>query len=372
MASQLTSSPASATAQSALASELLPQAAPNNEEHLSQELAWQEARRAWLLAKQGRSGSPHTARAYEHDWNQFFQFVHRKPWDVTSRDANAWLHHLRKTGVAESSISRKLAAMSSFYQFVIDQCTGANPNKRVRALYLDAHGCARPNPFRKSERPQILPYSQSQPIAIDTLRQVLKQINQATRLGSRDFALLVAYIYTGRRSSEIAGLRWGHIDADRADGRYYYEWSGGRDKRRRDELPPPVYHAIVNFLAVNGRLERIQPQDYIFQPVYGERAQRLPNVHDIPEENRPISGSMINRIVKRCLAAAGVPAAAVHTFTLRHTAAYLRHQNGNGQDVAAISRLLDHSSVAITEVYLNRMQQPIDSGWSAIEEQLTV
>jgi len=78
------------------------------------------------------------------------------------------------------------------------------------------------------------------------------------------------------------------------DGRYYYEWSGGRGRRRRDELPPPVYHALVNFLAVNGRLESIQPQDYVFQPVYGERAQRLPNVHDTPEANRPISGTMIN------------------------------------------------------------------------------
>jgi len=372
MASQLTSAPGRATAQPTPASEPQLPSAPDREEHHAQELAWQEVRQAWLLAKQGRSGSPHTARAYDNDWNQFFQFVRRKPWDVTSRDANAWLHHLRKAGVAESSISRKLAAMSSFYQFVIDQCTGVNPNKRTRTLYLDARGCARPNPFRKAERPQILPYSQSQPIAIDTLRQVLKQINQGTRLGSRDYALLVAYIYTGRRSSEIAGLRWGHIDAGRVDGRYYYEWSGGRGRRRRDELPPPVYHALVNFLAVNGRLESIQPQDYVFQPVYGERAQRLPNVHDTPEANRPISGTMINRIVKRCLAAAGVPAAEVHTFTLRHTAAYLRHQNGDGQNVAAISRLLDHSSTAITEVYLNRMQPPIDSGWSAVEEQLTV
>lgn len=371
MASQQTSSPGSALAQPAPGHGLPRHTAPTGEEQLSLDHAWEEARRAWLLAKHSRTGSPHTVRAYENDWNQFFQFVQRKPWEVTSREVHAWLQHLRETGVAESSISRKLAAMSSFYQFVIDRCTSRNSNHREATLYVDNRGGVRPNPFRKSERPQILAYSHCQPIAVDTLRQALSRIKKNTRLGSRDYALLAAYIYTGRRSSEIAGLRWGHIEAQRTDGRYYYEWSRGRGRRRKDELPPPVYHAIVNFLAVNGRWDRIQPQDYIFQPVYGERAQRLPNVRDLPEENRPITSAMINRIVKRCLAAAGVPPADVHTYTLRHTAAYLRHQNGEGQNAAALSRLLDHSSVALTELYLNRMQQPIDSGWSAVEEHLT-
>jgi len=371
MANQLAAHQADIDATQTVSSAPLTMTAPETPGGDPQASAWQEAMHAWLASKQSRSGSRHTVRAYQNDWLQFFQFARKAPWQVTSRDATAWLQQLQATGAGESSINRKLASLSSFYQFVIDQFTVVGRDRRQRSLYCDAQGNARPNPFRKPERPKTEQYSHSQPIDVAVVRKVLKQLNQTTLLGSRDYALLVAYIYTGRRSSEIANLRWRNVEADPTQGRYYYEWSSGRGgKCHRDELPPPVYHAIVNFLTVNGRLETIHADDFIFQPVFGERTVRLPNVHEVPEANRPISGSMINRIVKRHFVAAGIPAEAIHTHTLRHTAAHLRHQNGAGQDALAISRLLNHSRVAITEIYLSKMQQPIDSGWSAVEELL--
>ncbi len=79
---------------------------------------------------------------------------------------------------------------------------------------------------------------------------------------------------------------------------------------------------------------------------------------------------MINRIVKRRFVAVGVKPEDIHTHTLRHTAAHLRYRDGEGQDILEISRFLNHSNIAITQIYLSKMQKPVDSGWTEVEQLL--
>jgi integrase len=119
----------------------------------------------------------------------------------------------------------------------------------------------------------------------------------------------------------------------------------------------------------------MRPDSYVFAEVYADRARYLPNVqrarHGQPPTPAPLSGSMINRIVKRRFQAAGVDPALVHTHTLRHTAAHLRWRDGQGQDILEISRFLGHSSVAVTQIYLSQKRKPIDSGWTEVEQLLS-
>lgn len=332
-------------------------------------IAWQEAKDAWLRSKLRKSNSQNTVIAYSKDWTQFFRYVGKAPWNVSSRDAENWMEQLESDGAGASTINRKLAALSSFYEFVSYKYTFIGADNVERSIFIDDYGNPRPNPFKKPQRHPVDSYNHSTPISPEAVRECLQSINGQTLLGSRDNALIVTYIYTGRRSSEIANLRWGDIEHDSARGRYYYAWRGKGGKSRTDELPPPAYHAIVNFLKVNGRFETIKPNDYIFRPVFGDRAARLPNVTTVAE-NRPISGSMINRIVKTRFAKVGVSAEQVHTHTLRHTAAHLRYRDGEGEDLMAISRFLNHSSVAVTQIYLSKQHKPIDTGWSSVEQML--
>lgn len=335
-----------------------------------QAIAWQRAKDAWLESKRRKSGSQNTVRAYQNDWTQFFLFAGKAPWNVSSRDADAWIHDLESQAISQNSINRKLAALSSFFAFVIDKFTFVGRDQVERSIYIDSHGNPRLNPFRKPERFKVDQYNHSDPMSVDTVKKVLKAINTSSLTGSRDYALIVTYIYTGRRSSEIANLRWEDIQVDQVKGRYYYDWMGKGGKGRQDELPAPAYHAIVNFLRVNGRMENIDPKDYIFQAVYADRAARLPNVRGELATNRPITGSMINRIVKRHFVKAGIPAEQIHTHTLRHTAAHLRYRDGEGQDILAVSHFLNHSSVAITQIYLSKMKKPVDTGWTEVEQLL--
>ncbi len=343
---------------------------PGVEEGDLQAIAWQQAKDAWLAAKQRKSDSLHTVRAYQNDFNQFFRFAGKAPWNVSSRDADEWIRYLQETNTQNASINRKLAALSSFFQFVIDKYTFVGRDQIERSIYIDQHGNTRANPFRRPERFKLDQYNHSQPMSVEIVRKVLQAINTKSLTGSRDFALIMTYLYTGRRSSEIANLRWAAIEVDAIRGHYYYEWTGKGGKHRKDELPPPAYHAIANFLRVTGRLETMRPDDYIFRPVYEDRAARLPNVRGELAANRPISGSMINRIVKRHFVAAGVAPEAIHTHTLRHTAAHLRYRDGDGQDILEVSRFLAHSSIAITQIYLSKLQKPVDSGWTEVEQLL--
>src|SRR5207247_10365522 len=71
---------------------------------------------------------------------------------------------------------------------------------------------------------------------------------------------------------------------------------------------------------------------------------------------------------RRYLAATGLPPSGLHI--LRHTAAKLRRDAG--ESVEAVSSFLDHSSLAVTTVYLRRLEGQEDSGWAAVAEAMGV
>ncbi|MBI4284070.1 MAG: site-specific integrase, partial [Chloroflexi bacterium] len=64
----------------------------------------------------------------------------------------------------------------------------------------------------------------------------------------------------------------------------------------------------------------------------------------------------------------GLPPAGVHI--LRHSAAKLRRDVG--ESVEDVSRFLDHSSLAVTTVYLRRLEGQEDHNWGKVAEAIGV
>src|SRR5512146_1204400 len=121
--------------------------------------------------------------------------------------------------VAATTANLRLAAISSFYRYALrhDFLRGGNPVERV-------------------ERQAVQAYAAAHPLAYDDLRMRLAEIDLSTPAGLRDYALLLLGLHTGRRVSELAGLRREHIII-RAS-RVEITWvrcKGG--KTMRDELP---------------------------------------------------------------------------------------------------------------------------------------
>ena len=68
--------------------------------------------------------------------------------------------------------------------------------------------------------------------------------------------------------------------------------------------------------------------------------------------------------LRRYLKAAGLPLAGVHVF--RHSAAKLRREAG--QSVEEVSRFRDHSSLAVTSVYLRQLEGDRDTSWQRVAD----
>ena len=66
--------------------------------------------------------------------------------------------------------------------------------------------------------------------------------------------------------------------------------------------------------------------------------------------------------LQRYLLLAGLARSGVHIF--RHSAAKLRRDAG--ESIEDVSRFLDHSSLAVTTVYLRRLEGQEDKTWGAV------
>jgi site-specific recombinase XerD len=286
-----------------------------------------ELKRVWLAS----CASANTRRSYNKALDDM-QAVVAKPFDVITRaDAERFAAHLREQGLTESTVNLRLAACSSFYDYGIERYTTV-VNGRERGAFEF-------NPFSRVKRAKVQKYGKSLPLETEQVRRLLDQPDRSTERGARDYAMLLFAILTSRRANEICQLRWRDIDEG------FYQWRGKGGVERRDTLPEPVWAAIENYIQLSGH--SIVPDDPVFT------SERY--IH------KALSTNWFNSMVKQYAGQAELPAW-VHTHTLRHTAASLRRLSGG--DILEISRLLAHSSVRTTQIYVNTMLAE-DSGWLA-------
>jgi integrase len=163
---------------------------------------------------------------------------------------------------------------------------------------------------------------------------------------------LLTLVLTGRRRAEVIGLRAGDLSVEGETVFYAYRGKGG--KRGRRELPRPAYEAICISLADVGKeLAALAPNESLWQA-----AARPEGV---------TSGTFYGRF-RRYLRAADLAPTGVHV--LRHTAAKLRRDAG--ESIEEVSAFLDHSSLAVTTVYLRRLEGQEDRAWREVAEAIGV
>ncbi len=79
---------------------------------------------------------------------------------------------------------------------------------------------------------------------------------------------------------------------------------------------------------------------------------------------RGVTSPTFYRRLRRYQEAAGIGGSGVHI--LRHSAAKLRREAG--ESIEGVSSFLDHSSLAVTTVYLRRLEGTEDSTWAAVAD----
>lgn len=359
---------------------------------------WESLHADWLnyLAARG-SGSDHTRRNYvsaTHQWAAYLATQRH----LTGPDAGApvqlWqaeASHVRDytaafvaAGLSAATINSRLAAISSFYSFVIGE-------RRLiggieMCLFADATGAPRSNPFRAGnlQRPTRPAESErARPLQPDELGKLFTWLDgrRKTLTGARNYALILTYLETGFRSVEVMRMQWGHLRPSRSQrDRVVYAWVGKGDKHEDEPLPAIVWQAITHYLTLDGRWragvafheQPMSADDYIFRPVH---TAGIANLRGVVAFNpaAALSGKSAIRILRTALRHAGVPdAARVRIHDLRHTWALRMVAAGAGEH--EIKSRAHHSSLDTTGRYLASLKRKLrdrkDIRSGALERQL--
>jgi len=86
------------------------------------------------------------------------------------------------------------------------------------------------------------------------------------------------------------------------------------------------------------------------------------------DSGRGITSGTFYGNLRRYFKNSGLPPAGVHIF--RHSAAKLRREAG--ESVEQVSRFLDHSSLAVTSVYLRQLEGERDTTWQQVASTLGI
>jgi len=285
---------------------------------------WERTLYAFLGEKERRSGSRRTVESYARLLWPFFERA-GSPETIAPAHVLAWAYGIGVSGREPSSatVGARIAALSSFYRFLIRM------------------NVATGNPCDAVERPRTV-QSVARGLNAEEVRRLLAVVPD-TVAGRRDRALLLTFILTGRRRSEVIGLTASDISLEGETAFYSYKGKGG--KRGRRELPRPAFEALCATLADAGLgLAEMDQATSLWQAEAGTRG---------------LTGSTFYSRFRRYLRLAGLQPTGLHV--LRHTAAKLRRDAG--ATIEAVSSFLDHSSLAVTSVYLRRLEGESDRTW---------
>src|SRR5215472_12228997 len=188
-----------------------------------------------------RGVSEHTLRNYASDLRQFFDFLAPPAKQTVTRQSppldqidhitiREWLSDLHSGHKSKSSVARKLAALRTFFQFLVREGKlDQNPAKLVAT------------PRQEKRLPKHL--------SVEDAIRFIETPDTETDLGKRDRAMLELMYATGVRVSELTKL-------DRHDVDFKNKLIRVIGKRRRERIVPfgePAQEALLAYLEVRDR-----------------------------------------------------------------------------------------------------------------------
>jgi integrase/recombinase XerD len=263
--------------------------------------------------------SPNTIAAYRNDLSQLAVFVEAEaakrgtipPWAAFDRQAMlSYLLELKGRGYAATTVARKVAAVKSFFGFMVAEGTmKENPTEGVAS----------------SKVGKSLP----KPISIAQVHKLLEQpAKSSTSEAKRDKAMLELLYATGMRVSELVSLNLPDLDME---GGYVRCFGKGHKERLI-----PVHARAVQ--AVKDYLNEVRPR-----LVKGEEKAVFLN-----RRGERLTRQGLWQILKGYAKAAEL-GTDITPHTLRHS--FATHMLGGGADLRSVQELLGHANISTTQVY---------------------
>jgi integrase/recombinase XerC len=272
-----------------------------------------------------RNVSQHTLRNYQSDLEQFVDHLapaHPKNGkrdlpaltDIDHITIREWLAALHTAQKKKSSIARKLAALRTFFQFLVREgVLEQNPAKLVSTPRLE------------KKLPKHL--------SIEEAIKFIETPDTDTDLGKRDRAMLELMYATGVRVAELTKLNLGHID-------FRNRLIRVTGKRRKERIVPfgePALDALKSYLDVRDGFLNNAPI-----------SEREPEALFLNYQGTRITTRSVGRMVEKYIrVCAGRYDISPHA--LRHS--FATHLLDSGADLRDIQELLGHARLSSTQIY---------------------
>jgi integrase/recombinase XerC len=276
-----------------------------------------------------RNLSDNSIRGYIGDLESFLAHMEKlnvlEFKDLTIEHIRSWLANLQTTGVARSTLTRRIVSIRAFTNWAA-----------ANGWLTSDLGAKLAIPKAHRTLPEIL--------NVDEAAQVLKALEvkageEETAINLRDLAMLEVLYASGIRVSELCGLNLGDIDQSRNT----LSVIGKGDRQRVVPLGIPAIKALQNYLN-NGRSEFLNNKsaDAVFLGTRGKR----------------IDQRTVREVVYEAMKAVG---AMMGPHGIRHSAA--THLLEGGADLRTVQEILGHASLATTQIYTHVSPERLQSAY---------
>lgn len=248
----------------------------------------------------------YTIKNYKLDLTLFFDFLNKSNINylyLNKDNVLAYLKYLDKMNLKNSTISRRISALRTFYNYLMNEGL-INSN-----IFLNVK-----NPKLEKKLPNYLNYTE--------MEELLESIDIKTDEGLKRRLLIEMFYSTGCRVSEIINIKVKDIDFLNKKIRIM-----GKGSKERI-----VYYGDYAKKYLDKYLSKGMDKDYLFVNKHGDK-------YTVEE---------IELIVKDIMKHLSIRTH-VTPHTLRHT--FATHLLNNGADIRSVQELLGHSNLSTTGIY---------------------
>ncbi len=261
--------------------------------------------------------------------------------DSYGRDLNKYLHYLKQNGItdfaetgreeisrflgvqrdmglAPASVTRSLAAVRSFYQFLMkEQIIEVNPARELET------------PRSEKQLPHVL--------SCDDVELLLEQPECGKVGGQRDRAMMEMLYATGIRVSELVSLDINNVNIKMG----FLRCIGKGSKERMIPLGSVAIKSLQDYLKNSrGKIIKNKEEKALFLNQQGKRLTR----------------QGFWKILKKYSLKAGINGD-ITPHTLRHS--FATHLLENGADLRSVQEMLGHADISTTQIYTHLTRQKI-------------
>lgn len=274
--------------------------------------------------------SMHTVISYEHDIDDFKQFIVKEKLAASlidvkrSRLVRYYISDMQTRQLEPSTIARRLSSLRMFYDYLIEEHQTQD------------------NPFRDIQAPKI-PKKLPERIHDEDILVLFESINKDKPLNFRNYCMLDILYSCGLRASEITQLSL--KDISMASRRF--QVTGKGNKTRIIPFTKTIERDLTHYITyIRPTLLKLDQEDT--QTVFLSRL------------GKPMTVRNLQKILNQLIKTSG-ETYKIHPHMLRH--AFASTMLSHGADLRSVQELLGHKNISTTQIYTHLSNEEVKKAY---------